>query len=219
MRLDGHRFGMGAGIPLNPDSNTILQMAQFSPQLALALVKRVRFAPFHVNIRTSFVDSTITLNPVSFDGGNISQPSLCDSIEYEINAPNAFPGTQLKSLSDYFYGLQSGIQAKLDVQGAPRYTVTQDFTPIRALFHALGEAWPHGWVLQYNQIVSMQFQQTIPVPTYPTNVVATFRLWQPAGTDEFVQMTTVEANRQLQQLGWGTGALAGPNYQPGTPTP
>jgi hypothetical protein len=208
------RVGVGAGFPLNSgDPGAILQIAQYSPQVALALVKRVRFAPYHVNIRASFVDSTNTLKPVSFDGGNLSQPSVCDSIEYEIDAPNAFPGTQLKSLSDYFYGLQSGIQAIMEVQGAPRYTVSPFFTPLRALMHGVGEAWPHGWVLQYNQTISMQFQQAQPVPTYPTNIVVTFRLWQPSGTDEFTAMTTTEANRQLAALGWAIGPLVGPGYQ------
>lgn len=207
------RIGIGAGFSLidRGDPNTVLQIAQYSPQLALALVKRVRFAPYCVNIRASFQDTTNTLNPVSFDGGNLSQPSLCDSIEYQIDQPAAFPGTQLKSLSDYFFGLQSGIQALMDVFGAPRYSIAPFFTPIRALFHTLGDSWPHGWVLQYNQTVSMQFQQTIPVPTYPTNIVTTFRLWQPAGTDEFVNMTTGEANTQLAALGWGGGGpLLGP---------
>ena len=169
------------------------------------------------NIRAAFVDTTNTLNPSVFDGGNLSQPSLCDSVEYKIDQPAAFPGTQLKSLSDFFYGLQSGIQVLMDVFGAPRYSITgPSFTPIRALFHSLGDAWPHGWVLQYNQTVQLQFQQTIPVPTYPTNIVTTFRLWQPAGTDEFVNMTTGEANAQLVALGWGGGGpIMGPAYNAG----
>ena len=205
------KSGIGAGVPLsNGDPGSILQIAQYSPQVALALVERTRFAPYNVNIRASFVDGTNTLNPVSFDGGNLSQPSVCDSIEYEIDQPNAFPGTQLKSLSDYFFGLQSGIQATMDVQGAPRYTVSPFFTPIRALFRSLGEAWPHGWILQYNQTISMQFQQTNPVPTTPTNIVVTFRLWQPSGTDRYTNMTTGEANQQLAALGWTPGPIMGP---------
>jgi hypothetical protein len=212
------RVGIGAGFPLAATSpESILQMAQYSPQVALALVKRVRFAPYNICIRAAFVDSTVTLNPVSFDGGNLSQPSVCDSIEYEIQQPNAFPGTQFKAQSDYFFGLQSGIQCILEVQGAPRYTVTPFFAPIRAVLRSLGEAWPHGWVLQYNQTVSMQFQQSVPVPSTPTNIICTFRLWQPAGTDEFVMMTTTEANRQLEALGWATGPITGPYYTGGNP--
>ena len=221
--LDGnrHRVGMGSGGLLNTrdDPGKILRLAQYSPQIALAIVEGATFAPYLANIRASFVDATNTLNPVSFDTGNLSQCSVCDSIEYEIDAPNAFPGTQLKPFTDYFYGLQSGIQATLLVGvggGAPRYAVADTFTPLRSLLHAVGDAWPDGWVLQYNQTVVMQFQQTMPVPTYPTNITVTFRLWMPAGTDRYFMMDTVAARSELKKNGWNVqwplqGPQAGAN--------
>lgn len=186
----------------------IYDLAQYSPQLALARAKGVQLAPQMLNIRASFVDATNTLNPQSFDGptnasGNISisQPTIVDQILYEIDAPNAFSGNVFKSMSDFFYALQSGIQATLEVVGAPRYPVSPYFTPIKALLSGLAEGWPIGWVLGYTQSIMMQFQQTIPVPTYPTNVTVSFRMWQPIGTDDFQMMDAQTARNQLAAMG------------------
>ena len=196
----------------------IYELAQYSPQLALARAKGVQLAPQMLNIRASFVDATNTLNPTSFDGptntsGNIaiSQPTIVDQILYEIDAPNAFSGNVFKSMSDFFYSLQSGIQATLEVVGAPRYPVSPYFTPIKALLSGLAEGWPIGWVLGYTQSIMMQFQQTIPVPTFPTNVTVSFRMWQPIGTDDFQMMDAQTARNQLADLG-----IASP---PAFPTP
>lgn len=187
---------------------SIWELAQYSPQLALARAQGVQLAPQMLNIRGSFVDSTNTLNPSSFDGptntsGNIaiSQPTIIDQIVYEIDAPNAFTGNVFKSMSDYFYALQSGIQATMEVVGAPRYPVSPYFTPIRSLLSGLAEGWPIGWVLGYTQSIMMQFQQTIPVPTFPTNITVSFRMWQPIGTDEFQMMDAQTARNGLAALG------------------
>jgi len=205
--LEGSRRQFGLGRRAVGDLN-IYELAQYSPQLALARYMGVQLAPFLLNIRTSFVDSTVTADPVSFDGptsasGNISisQPTIVDQIMYEIDAPNAFSGNVFKSMNDFFYQLQSGIQAQLWVTGAPRYSVANFFTPLRSLLAGLAEGWPIGWVLGYTQSIMMQFQQTIPVPTFPTNVTVTFRLWQPIGTDDFQMMTAQEARSRLAAAG------------------
>lgn len=200
------RFGLGSR---KVGDVSIWDLAQYSPQLALARAQGVQLAPQMLNIRASFVDATNTLNPQSFDGatnnsGNVSitQPTIIDQILYEIDAPNAFPGNVFKSMSDFFYSLQSGIQATMEVVGAPRYPVAPYFTPIKALLSGLAEGWPIGWVLGYTQSIMMQFQQTIPVPTFPTNVTVSFRMWQPIGTDDFQMMDASTARTRLAALGF-----------------
>lgn len=196
---------------------SIWDLAQYSPQLALARAQGVQLAPYVLNIRSAFNDATPTTNPASFDGatsnsGNvsISQPSIIDEITYSITAPSAFTGNVFKSMSDFFYERESGIEATLIVDGAPRYAIAPYFTPIENLLSSLAEGWPVGWVLGYTQSILMQFQQKIPVPTFPTNITVTFRIWQPVGTDDFQMMSASEARVKLAQLGIA---------QPPTPIP
>jgi hypothetical protein len=182
---------------------SIESLALVNPQIALARARGVDFAPFCPNIIATFTDSTQTLNPVSFQGGQgaISQPSVCDQITYEIDAPNSFSGSVFKSMQDYYYQLQSGIQATLNVQGAPRYTISPNYTPIRSLLASLSEGWPYGWFLNCNQTVTMQFQQTFGLQSTPTTITITFRLWQPVGTNDFQMMTTGQARAELAAMG------------------
>jgi hypothetical protein len=182
----------------------ISELAGYSPQIALARAKGVQFAPYLLNCRATFTDTTTTtLNPSSLEGGQgaINQPSIIDRITYEIDAPNSFAGNVFKPEHDFFYQRQSGISATLAVQGAPRYTISPYFTPLSTLLASLSEGWPCGWVLNYNQTIVMQFQQSIPVESTPTSVIVTFRMWQPVGTDEFQMMTATDARNQLQAAG------------------
>jgi hypothetical protein len=177
-------------------------LAASSPQLALARALGVPFAPYILNIQNTFQStSPLTLNPVSFQNpGSITQPSIVDRMMFEIDQPTAFDGQVLKSVQDFFFGLQSGIAATLDVTGAPRYTVAPFFTPLRTLCAMVNEGWPAGWVLNHTQNLVMQFQATQgALLTPPTIVTVSFRLWQPF-SNEFVQMTDGEARSQLVQL-------------------
>jgi hypothetical protein len=204
------------GVGRRWQESSIYELAQYSPQLALARALGVPLAPYHLNIRTSFLDSTtLTTNPVTFENGNTSivQPSICDQIVYSMTATNAFSGDVFKTLSDWFYQTVSGIQAMMWVEGQPKYTVAPFYTPINALLSSLAEGWPLGWVLNYNQTVSMQFQQTVPVPFPPVNIIVTFRLWQPIGTDDFQMMTAYDARKRLSDM----GLESAPPYTTGVP--
>jgi len=179
-------------------------MAQYSPQIALAIAQGCPFAPYLLNVRASFTDSTVTvLAPATLENGNarIDQPSVVDALMLHIDAPNQFPGTQFKPLTDWFYTRQSGIQATLDVTGAPRYSVAPFFTPIDTLATMITESWPFGWVLGHTQGIAMQFQATTPLPPLPVNITISFRLWQPMGTEEFVDMTSMQAFQALAAMG------------------
>lgn len=177
-------------------------LAASSPPLALARMLGIPFAPYVLNISSTFTSaSQTTLNPASFNApGSITQPSIVDRLMFEVDQPQAFSGQVFKSIQDYFFGLQSGILATLQVTGAPRYTVAPYFTPIRSLCAMINEGWPAGWVLNHTQNIVMQFQASLAgllVP--PTTVTASFRLWQPF-SDEFIQMTDGEARSQINQL-------------------
>ena len=216
----GKFIGLGAGSGgAYWDRDNILAVAQYSPQIALAKAMRVPFAPFILPIANTFADATnLTSNPQTFQGNaNIGatglggEPSIVDGMIFEIDAPNAFAGNVLKPVSDFFYGLNSGIQATMMVDGAPKYTVAPFYTPLRMLCTYINESWPSGWVLNHNQSIIMQFYQAIPIPYPPVTITVGFRMWQPIDTAGiFVQMTTGEAYARLASLGYDVSSAAQP---------
>jgi hypothetical protein len=183
----------------------VQQIAQYSPLLALARAWRVPFAPFVLNIAGTFSDPSVTVLPtVSLQGGQtrLTQLTVMDRMAFEIYQPSSFPGSIFKNQSDVAFKENSGIEATLNVNGAPRYAVAPFFTPIEALCDSVSNApsWPMGWILGNTQSLEMQFQAAIPLPVLPTMVTVTFRMWQPVGTDEFVGMTNGQAFAELFKI-------------------
>jgi hypothetical protein len=211
--------GLGAvprttlGSPKNPSrgmgewrTGTIEDVAQWNPVIALARAMGAEFVPFHLNIRVSFTDPNINLtNVVSFEGSNerLNMVTIIDELTYQIDTPNLNPGNALQAVNAWFYARQSGIQAQLIVDGAPRYVVSPFFTPLETLLSSLAEGWPMGWTLGYTQTMKMQFKATVPIPVLPANITVTMRCWQPsAGNLFFVGMTDPVARGLLQKLGY-----------------
>jgi hypothetical protein len=184
----------------------IEEVAMWDPVIALARAMGAQFVPFMLNIRTSFVDNDeLISNTVSFEGSNerLNMVSVVDEVTYQIDTPNLNPGNALQAVNAWFYARQSGIQATLIVDGAPRYVVAPFFTPLESLASSLAEGWPMGWSLGYTQTMKMQFKATIPIPALPANVTVTMRAWQPsAGNTFFVGMTDPVARSLLTRLGY-----------------
>lgn len=183
-------------------------VASYSPVIALARARNLPFAPLVINIKANFTDPTVFVLPtVSFEGSNerLDATSICDSIQLEILSPNLNAGNSLKYVNDWFFAKQTGIQATMQVDGAPRYTIAPFMTPIESLFAAIGEAWPLGWVLEYTQSVKMQFSASIPLPSLPVSVIGTFRFWQPYSDLMMAAMDNLSALRELQKMGFCNG--------------
>jgi hypothetical protein len=181
-------------------------IATSSPVLAYAMALQLPFVPFHINIRAKMTPDVLTTQTMSFEGSNerLNMASIIDSVKYTIDAPNSFPGTLGHSQEAWYFAKQSGIQATMIVDGAPRYVVAPFYTPLETLLSEdLAQSWPQGWVLEYTQSVKMQFTQTIPLPSNPVNVTVTFRLWQPGGGQalQLVGMTNDVARDKLLALG------------------
>jgi hypothetical protein len=195
----------------------IEEVAAASPLVAYCRVKRIPLQPYLLNIRATFNDTVTTVGPVSWSitGGNaaggiveytrLSQFAIMDRMMYHLSQPNANAGAQLKPLSDFFFRTQSDIAATMVVDGAPRFSVTADYTPIDTLMAMFNEQWAYGWVLGYTQVVKMQFlPSTLLVP--PTNLVCTFRLWQATQDAEALTGKTESwAIDQLTQMGINCG--------------
>jgi hypothetical protein len=186
----------------------IQDVASYSPVIALARARNLPFAPYMINIRANFTDPSVTTLPMtSFEGSNerLAMTSICDSIVLQVTSPTLNAGFPLKYVNDWFFARQSGIEAFMFVDGAPRYTIAPFQTPIASLISALAEAWPLGWVVEYTQSVKMQFVITSPLPDLPVNVVCTFRFWQPYSDIAFAGMDNLTALRELQRLGYCAG--------------
>jgi hypothetical protein len=209
--------GVGAvtklGSPKNPTRGMggwrdapIEDVAMWDPVIALARAMGAQFVPFMLNIRTTFDDPSVNVsNTVSFEGSNerLNMVSVVDELTYQIDTPNMNPGNALQAVNAWFYARQSGIQATLIVDGAPRYVVAPFFTPLESLMSSLAEGWPMGWSLGYTQSMKMQFKTTVPIPVMPANITVTMRCWQPsAGNTFFVGMTDPIARNLLQRLGY-----------------
>ena len=180
----------------------IQEVAQYSPLLALARAWKVPFAPFVLSARATFTDADVNVLPtvpLENGQGRITQISVVDSLKFTVQQPAAFPGNIFKNQSDDEFKQNSGLSAKMNIMGAPRYAVSPFFTPIDLLADVIGNspAWPMGWILTYTQSVEFDFQAEIPLPSLPLTIIATLRLWQPYGTDEFVSMSNGQAFKEL----------------------
>ena len=208
--------GGDLGDPGSGDWRTapIERVAEWNPQVALARALRVPLMPWIANIRGTFLDATSPIGPFSWliQGSSPDQQrantfAVLDRIVFEIDAPNANAGQAFKPQTDFYFGLQSGIEATMIVDGDPKYIVSPDFTPIRSLCALINEAWPQGWVLTNTNMPKMQFNisNAALIPSYPTKVTVTFRMWIPnvgyAKGRRFVMMSDTEAYRQLSKLG------------------
>jgi hypothetical protein len=183
----------------------IQEVAQYSPLLALARAWKVPFAPFVLSCRATFTDPDTTVLPnVSLENGQgrITQISVVDSLKFTFQQPQSFPGNIFKNQSDDEFKQNSGISTKINVDGAPRYAVCPFWTPIETAAGVIGNAaaWPMGWILTYTQTIQMEFNAEIPLPSLPTTVIASYRLWQPYGTDEFVSMSNSQAFAELMKI-------------------
>lgn len=201
-------LGMGIGVgdggmgPLAAGVYAMLQAG--SPRLALAKAMGVPLAPYIINVRAIFPDTDTTVVPDVGADVKIVQDTLVDALVVRIiNESNTANQNQFQTLSDYFYNFQSGIEATLDVVGAPRYSVAEKFTPLGNLCDAVnGDShWPGGWILTYQQQLMMSFRTTVNIPAAPVEVICTFRTWTPTN-DMFVAMSNREAMDRLGEIGF-----------------
>jgi hypothetical protein len=196
-------FGLGccSDENLGPLSAGIYAMlAAGSPRLALAKARGVPLAPYLINVRAIFPDTSTSVIPDVGSDVKIVQDTLIDALVVRVqNESLTANQNQFQALSDFFFGFQSGIEAKLSVHGAPRYDVAPKYTPLSTLADVVngGSHWPGGWVLTYQQQLMMDFNAKILLPFAPMEVVCTFRGWTPV-TQSFVTMSTREAINQLQ---------------------
>ena len=125
---------------------------------------------------------------------------MVESVQFEIDQQNAFAGSQFQSLSQFFFEQQSGLTARINVLGSPKYTVSPFYQPLKLLVAMFDEGWPGGWFLNYTQGISMDFSASLPLASFPTTVTVAWKMWQPLDID-YVHMTNKTAWEGLGKLG------------------
>jgi len=179
-------------------------LALGSPRLALAKALGVRLMPYYFSIRATFDDIGVSDIPNVGADVKIVQDTLVKSLVVRIfNKSTTANQNIFQPQSDYYYNFQSGIEATLDVVGAPRPSLAPQFTPLASLADAFnGDAqWPGAMILTYQQQMQAAFHASITLPFAPIEVVLTFRSFTP-DNDMFVDMTNKEAFAGLATCGF-----------------
>lgn len=188
----------GGGSPIHQSVNALIAMG--SPRFALARAMGVLIAPYIMTVKATFDTTEAQVLPSKSFSDKVAQDTIIEAMIVRITtdrpAPNVF-----QPQSDYFNQYQDGIEATLDVQGAPRYTVAPNFTPLSNLADIVNARWPNGWLLTYQQQIIMSFQSRFALPDFPTTVNCTFRGWVPTG-EMFELMSTKEAIERLKKCGY-----------------
>ena len=179
-------------------------LAAGSPRLALARAMGIQLAPWMVNVRATFPDTSTSSVPDVGADSKFTQDTIVQSMLFRItNLSQTANQNQFQAQSDWYYNFQSGLEATLDVMGAPRYAVAPKFMPIVNLADAFNGSAKvgAGWILSYQQQLKMSFNAKVTIPTAPIEVVVTFQTLVPVW-DELVQMTNREAIVRLKECGF-----------------
>lgn len=210
----GPGSGPGLGAPPSPlyrkmglgcscdeaDESVYAMLSAGSPRLALAVARGVPLAPYLINVRALFPTTDTPMVPDVGSDVKITQDTIIDAMVVRtLNESTTANQNQFQAFSDFFYNFQSGIEATLDVQGAPRYSVAPKFMPLSTMADMIsgGSHWPAGWVLTYQQQLFMSFNAKVLLPFAPVEVVCTFRGRAPV-TQTFVNMGNDVACQKLK---------------------
>jgi hypothetical protein len=202
MRVQG--IGCGDGGMGSMAAGVYEMLALGSPRLALARALGTRFAPYYMNFRATFANSTQTdVEEVGSDV-KIVQDTLIDEVCFTIlNKSDTANRNQFQAQSDYYFNKQSGIEITWDILGAPRPTITPKFTPLANIADGLlpFSRWPRGLILSYTQQMQMSFHASVVLPYTPIEVVITLQSWLPM-SDKFVDMKNKDAIAGLSDCGF-----------------
>jgi hypothetical protein len=196
-----------------PQNQNVRDLAIWSPKLALGMVLGIPRVPFVADLPVQFSGSTVNAPPVSVNlQQNITQDTLIERISYSLHQPNSFAGSPFQSL--YFSQLkaQTGVGVMIQVYGAPKYVVNNEFTELANLADVLSIAWPMGWPLLKQSNVKLMATLLNTPTSVPYDVKVTLLGWQSldAGLDA---LSDDECRIRLRKLGFETPDVV--NMAPG----
>lgn len=157
---------------------SIVNLALMSPRAAWAKLTGAVKAPYLATVNATFATTTTTLASGDLDATVLGAETFIQDMIFDVQVPSAFAGNILKSLNDFFYNKTSGIAAKVQITGRPRYDVAPNFVPLSNLFDFVPKNWPDGWLLTRYNSIHMDFQPQSTLTFAPVNIAVTFRGWQ-----------------------------------------
>jgi hypothetical protein len=185
---------------------TLLRLG--SARLALARAMCIPFQPTASSVCALFGSTSDTdLDNIGTDPiSQFTQDTLIEGIDYTIvNKSETANSNIAQPWSDYYYSLQSGIKATLQIGKAPFYGVFPVMTPLSTILRAVkaDTKWPRGWVLGKTQQITMSFHASVALPVAPLEVTVTF-LGKIPTTGMFLDgnMSKAEALDQLEGYGY-----------------
>lgn len=205
------KIGLGAcvemGVPA--DESPLGWLRAGYPRTALAVALGIPYAPYPFNVRCTFdAADQVTIPNVGPDLQRITSDTIVDGIIVSGTFDRP-PTNVFQSLSDFFFNYQSGIEAIMNVEGAPRPSIVPNYTPIRSIGDVINARYPRGWVLTPSQSLKVSFTTRFALPEFPYTVVMTFRARAPI-SDELVNMSARQALEELRKC----GVPVPENYEP-----
>jgi hypothetical protein len=163
----------GVGVGCGPGSGTcdadvMTLLLWGAPVLAYARAKGIPLAPEEFKVEALFEQVSQVLVSDAGNSQKLVTPTIVDEIHVQVDNQNTPSG--LDSLTNFFFSYQSGIEAKMKAVGTPRYSIGDDFIPIKAYHRCYT-----GWILERTNGIKMDFTATIlPLPFAPILVTFTF---------------------------------------------
>lgn len=171
-----------------------------SPRLAYALACGVPLVPYDIKVDGLFTDTSVTLVPDKGQTVKIVQDMVVHEIAMQVQNQN--PPSGMDSLTDFFFELESGIEARIKTVGAGGgYNPVPEFTPIKTIVGPLKK----GWVLTYTNGLIMDFQATVPLP-FPVKVTFVFKS-ETVYWPRLIDIDSAKALERLKKMGYVCSAF------------
>jgi hypothetical protein len=171
-----------------------------SPRLAFAQACGVPLVPFSIRVVGDFPDVAQALSPSDGNTIKIVQDTFISEIKFQVQNQN--PPSGLDSLTNFFFELESGIEARLKtIAGGTGYNPVPDFTPIKLISRRLVDEQSGPWLLTYDNGLVMDFQATVlPLP-FPVKVTFVFE-GKTSYFPKIIDMSQLQAVKMLKEMGY-----------------
>src|SRR5579875_9832 len=169
-----------------------------SPRLAFAAACGVPRVPWSFRVEADVTETSQTEVTQAGNDVKIVQDTFIEEIKVQVQNQNT-PGG-LDSLTNFFFEMESGIEANMKVVGAGTgYMPIPEFTPLKHIARKFSK--DQLWLLTYNNGVQMDFQATVTPLPFLVNVTVTFEGFTSAWP-KIIDMTQAEAIKGLKKLGY-----------------
>jgi hypothetical protein len=188
------------------DKDSLFSLAIHDPIAAYGIALGIQRAPFAINFPATFTTFATDQLPLRVP----QKTALADrtwvyDVKWSLQQPNVFNGNVFKTLNDAMLKAQPGVSVRVSAHAGPKFSVSDDFTPLENLSSTLCGPFMAGWQLYTNQALLFEYQLTQPPPATspngpPYNVNASLLCWQ--FNDPGMEAVTIPiARRRLREMG------------------